>query len=135
MLSKIVAGLLICVVFTAAGTNAAFAAGSHEKNLAKSERKLKKHAAKIKAAVNKLGVGKDSLVKIKLRDKTKVKGYISEIVDENFTVVDTKGEAHVIAYSNAKQIRGNNLHTGAWVAIGIGIGVIVFWIIFRQFDS
>ena len=68
-------------------------------------------------------------------DKSKVKGYISDIQDDGFTVTDKKGVEHFIEYSSAKQIKGNNLHAGVWVAIGVGAALVVFLIIFQQFDS
>ena len=41
-------------------------------------------AQKVRAAVLELGVGQTSLVSVKLRDKTKLAGYISEIGDSSF---------------------------------------------------
>ena len=83
----------------------------------------------MKEGVIKLGVGKDSLVKIKLRDKTKIKGYISQINETNFVVVDEAGNGHIVEYKNTKQIKGNNLHAGVWVAIGVGIGIAIVFIV------
>ena len=79
---------------------------------------------KVKTAIAKLGTGHDARVELKLRDKTKLKGYISEIGDQSFAVVDHKtGSATTVTYAQVKQVKGNNLSTGAAIAIGIGIGV------------
>jgi hypothetical protein len=79
---------------------------------------------KVKTAITKLGTGRDARVELKLHDKTKLKGYISEIGDQSFAVVDTKtGSATTVTYAQVKQVKGNNLSTGAAIAIGIGIGV------------
>ena len=79
---------------------------------------------KVKTAIAKLGTGRDARVELKLHDKTKLKGYVSEIGDQSFAVVDAKtGSATTVTYAQVKQVKGNNLSTGAAIAIGIGIGV------------
>ena len=130
---KIVSLLLVCLMINVAGVSLAFASDSKDKKIAKRERKIRKRAAKIKKGVRKLGVGKDSVVKVKLRNKTKIKGYISQIADNSFTVTDKNGKATVIEYNKAKQVRGNNLSKGAWIAIGVGIGAAAVIIILYIF--
>lgn len=84
-------------------------------------------AAKVKTNITKLGTGSDALVEVKLRDGTKVKGYVSEINDSTFIVVnDDTATSTEVPYSNAKQVKGNNLSTGKKIAIGVAIGVAVF---------
>ena len=81
---------------------------------------------KVKAGVAKLGTGKDALVKVKLRNGTKLSGYIRETNDNSFVVVDAKtGEATTVPYPQVKQAKGNNLSGGAWFAIGVGVIVAV----------
>ncbi|MEJ7849544.1 MAG: hypothetical protein WKF92_15790 [Pyrinomonadaceae bacterium] len=81
-----------------------------------------KHAEKVKVNITKLGTGRDSRVEVKLRDKTKLKGYVSEINANNFVVVDDKtGASNEVAYSNAKQVKGNNLSNGVKIALGVGL--------------
>ena len=80
--------------------------------------------AKVKEAVLKLGTGSTARVDLRLRDKTKIKGYIAEASDETFVVVDSISSAdQVIPYAQVKQIKGQNLSTGAKIAIGVGITV------------
>lgn len=94
------------------------------------EEKAAKFAEKVKTSVSRLGTGKDARVEVKLRDRTKLKGYISQINENSFVVVDDKtGNAAEIPYPNAKQVKGNNLSTGAKIAIGVGIAVVVLFII------
>ncbi len=89
-----------------------------------------KFASKVKSEISKLGTGKDARIEVKLRDKTKLKGYISQINEESFVVVqDTTGTATEIPYPNAKQVKGNNLPTGAKIAIGIGVVLVVIFIL------
>ena len=84
--------------------------------------KESKLAERVKTNIAKLGTGKDAQVEIKLRDKTKLKGYVSEIKENSFVVVDAKtGNAAEVPYSNAKQVKGNNLSTGVKIALVVGL--------------
>lgn len=81
-----------------------------------------KFALEVKASVTKLGTGKEAKVQVKLKDGTKIKGYISEINENSFVVVDEKtGTSTEIPYPSAKQVKGNNLSNGVKLAIAIGI--------------
>jgi hypothetical protein len=80
-------------------------------------------AQKVKSEIARLGTGPDARVEVKLRDKTKLKGYISELGNESFAVVeDRTGSATTVTYPQVKQVKGNNLSTGAKILIGVGIG-------------
>lgn len=90
------------------------------------ETKEEKHAAKVKAAIVKLGIGIESRVKVKLFDKTEIKGYVSEITANDFTVVNEKDNAvKNIPYPLVKQVKGNNVSTGAKVAILFGVIFVI----------
>ena len=81
-------------------------------------------AEQVKMGVLKLGTGPDARVEVKLRDKTKLKGYISEAGECSFVVVDAKTSvATTVAYPQVKQVKGNNLGTRARIAIGIGLAI------------
>jgi len=78
-------------------------------------------ADKVKTGIAKLGTGKQALVKVKLRDGTKLAGYVSEANENSFVIVDSKtGISTTVAYPNVTQVKGNNLSSGVWLAIGIG---------------
>ena len=98
VLSLIFAVLLMQVGFVrpvVAGTNA---------------EKEAKFAEKVKDGIAKLGTGTEAQVKIKLKDKTKLKGYISEAGADSFTVIDADtGVTTSVDYSQVKQAKGNNL--------------------------
>ena len=84
----------------------------------------------MKARIVQLGVGEESYVTVKLRDKTKLAGYISEAREESFVVTDLgTSEATTVAYADVKKVKGHNLSTGAKVAIGAGIVVGVVMLI------
>jgi hypothetical protein len=90
-------------------------------------------AAKIKAAILQLGTGPDARVSLKLRDKTQVAGYIQTAGADSFVVADANtGAVTTVPYPSVTQVRGNNLSTGAKVAIVLGIvaavlGILLFF--------
>jgi hypothetical protein len=91
------------------------------------EEKEAKLAANVKSGINKLGAGPAARVEIKLRDKTKIKGYVQEIADDIFVVVDDRtGATTTIAYPQVKQVKGNNLSTGAKFAIFVLVMGVIF---------
>jgi hypothetical protein len=86
-----------------------------------------KLAADVKSQITKLGIGSAARIEIKLRDKTKLKGYVQEIAEDHFVVIDDgTGAATKIAYPQVKQVKGNNLSTGAKIAITLVIMGIIF---------
>lgn len=94
------------------------------------EEKAARDAAKVKANIAKLGTGKDARVEVKLKDGGKLKGYVSQINENSFVVMDEKTTAATeVPYPNAKQVKGNNLSTGVKIAIGVGIAIAVLIII------
>lgn len=92
-------------------------------------------AQKVKAGIAKLGTGEAARVELKLRDNTKLKGYIAEAGENDFAVADSHtGIVTRVLYAQVKQIKGNNLSTGAKVAIGLGIavGVLILLLIIQH---
>ena len=88
------------------------------------EEKQARFAEQVKRGVLKLGTGTDARVEVKLRDKTKLKGYIGEAGEDGFTVVDAKmGVATAIAYQQVKQVEGHNLSSGQRVALAVGLAI------------
>lgn len=91
-------------------------------------------AARVKAAISKMGVGESARVTLKLRDRTKLSGYVSEAGEEEFSVVEAgTGRVVKVAYLQVKSVKGHNLSTGAKVAIGTGIAlaaaVVLYFVI------
>ena len=113
MLKKICSVVLAGLMLQAAAVPA-FAATNAEKEARRGE--------KVRTQLAKLGTGSDARVKLELRDKTRLEGYISEAGPEGFVVVNKAGVATTVAYPQVKTAQGNNLSTGAKIAIGVGIG-------------
>jgi len=122
MLKKSLSLVLVAVLVHTVSAIPVFAGTNAEKDA--------QFAEKVRANILKLGTGPDALVKIKLRDKTKLEGYISEAGTDSFVVMNAKtGVATTVAYPQVKTVRGNNLSTGVWIAIGFGIVILVAGIV------
>jgi hypothetical protein len=122
MFKKLLSLSLVALLINLAGVTPAYASSKEEKQA--------RFAEKVKASVLKFGTGEAARVKIKLRDKTKLAGYISAADGEGFTVIDSKtGMATTIAYPQVKSVQGHNLSTGAKIAIGVGIAAAIIFII------
>ena len=120
MLKRICSVMLSALLLQAAAIPA-FGATSAEKDA--------KRADKVRTQLAKLGTGKDARVRVQLRDKTKLEGFVSAADADTFTVTDDAGKTTAVPYPQVKKAQGNNLSTGAKIAIGIGIGVGVLIII------
>ena len=91
-------------------------------------------AEKVKRGIVKLGVGPDARVAVKLRDNTKLSGYISEVNESSFVVTNAKtGVSTVVAYPDVKQVKGNNLSTGQKFAVAAVIVAALAIIYFAVF--
>jgi hypothetical protein len=116
VLSLVLAGFLINL----AGVSFAYAESKEEKEARFTE--------KVKEGIIKLGTGAEARIKVKLQDKTKLKGYVREAGEDSFVIVDEKtGATSTVTYSQVKQVKGNN-HSKA-VEIAIGVGLILLPII------
>lgn len=118
MFRKTVSLALAVLLFSIAGAQVAYAKTNEEK--------AERLAAKVKAGVAKLGVGREAQVELKLYDKTKLKGYIGEAGEKSFIVVDAKtGEASTVNYSSVEKIKGKNRSLGVKIAIGVAIAAAI----------
>ena len=81
-------------------------------------------ARQVRDGIARLGTGPQALVEVRLRDDSKLKGYVREADETRFVVVDAgSGVAVAVPYPQVRKVTGNNLSTGAKIAIGVGIGV------------
>ncbi|SRR5947208_2228785 len=86
--------------------------------------------SKIKAEVQRRGIGEKSRVKVRLRNKTQVKGYISKIEDASFDVTDKNtGQATTIPYADVEKVQGSGLSKGAKIGIIAGVAVVTFVVV------
>ena len=90
-------------------------------------------ASKARAKVESLG--NNARVEVKLRDNTKVKGNLSAITTDSFTVTDAKtGTTNTVAYNQVDEVKkaGGGLSTKTWLIIGGAVvGTVITWIIVK----
>ena len=82
--------------------------------------------ARVKAEVQKRGIGEKSRVRVRLRNKAEVKGYISKIEDASFDVSDKNtGQATTILYADVENVRGAGLSKGAKIGLIVGAAIVI----------
>ncbi|HJQ35050.1 MAG TPA: hypothetical protein VJ866_23065 [Pyrinomonadaceae bacterium] len=113
MLKRICSVMLSALLLQAAAVPA-FAATNAEREARRAE--------KVRTQIAKLGTGADARIRVTLRDKTRLEGFVSEAGPDSFAVTDKTGAATTVAYPQVSKAQGNNLSTGAKIGIGIGIG-------------
>lgn len=87
-------------------------------------------AEKVKTEIAKLGTGQDAKIKVKLKDGTKIKGYITETNENQFVIMDSKTNQPVpIPYPQVKQAKGNNLSGGVIIVIGVTAVLILLYVL------
>lgn len=91
-----------------------------------------KEIEKTRSEIRKLGTGPDAKIELELRDKTKVKGYVSEANDTDFVVVDPNTKTTTtVAYPQVRKARGNNLSGGVKIALTIAAVVAVTFLVYK----
>jgi len=93
---------------------------------------------KVKAGIALLGVGKETRVRVRLQDGTKLAGYIKEAREDFFIISDLKTRsATVVSYPDVTQVKGHRLTKGAKIAIislGVAVGVLAFFLWLENAD-
>lgn len=94
-------------------------------------------AAKVKAEILELGTGPAARVQVKLRDGTKLNGYVRETAEDHFVFVEEHGGPSTdVPYAQVKQfkqVKGNNLTKGAEKVVAVAgalvaVVVILFFV-------
>lgn len=90
---------------------------------------------KIRARVQTLSVSKDSLVQVKFRDNTKLKGYIESVEPVAFKLKDPKsGASQSIAYSEVDSVSkaSSGVSTKTWLILGgVAAGAVTTWLVVK----
>jgi hypothetical protein len=109
-LNKILASLLtVC-----------FVAMSANFGVAKAQSTPDTQSQKIRTEVSKIGTGPKARVEAKLRDETKLKGYISGVDKDSFAVTNVNtGSVRQVSYDEVVQIKkqGHGLSTRTWIIL------------------
>jgi hypothetical protein len=81
-------------------------------------------AEKVKMAIQQRGTGEKSRVKVRLRDKTELKGYISQIDSTSFQLTNNNtGNVKTVAYDSVEKVGGPGMARSTRIVLYIGIGV------------
>jgi hypothetical protein len=89
-------------------------------------------AEKVKATVAKRGTGPKAKVNVKLKDNTKLKGYITKSEGDSFTLAESEtGQLRTLAYGDVAEVKKpGGLSWAAKIGIGVGITVGVLAIVY-----
>ena len=83
--------------------------------------------AKVKADVVKRFNKKEEHVKVRLRNGTEVRGYITQTSDNGFTLTNKKTKTGTdIAYADVQNVEGRGMSKTKKIAIAVGIGAAAF---------
>ena len=92
-------------------------------------------AKSTKARAKVESLGNNARVQVKLRDTTRLKGNISAVNPDSFTVTDARtGITNTVAYAQVDEVSkvGSGLSTKAWIIIGAAaVGAVVTWIVVK----
>lgn len=130
MLKRYLSIVLIGLLVFGANTSFIFAqTNTDDKNASNAE--------KVKAAVAKRGTSDKKAVRVKMINGSKMKGYISQIGDDSFTLTYSKTKQQtVIPYRDVERVEGRGLSGGAKIGIivaaAIGGGLLILYAAFEH---
>lgn len=119
MFRKILSLLIIVLLMQSLSAATVFAAQTRDDEEA---------VEKVRIKVAKQGLGDKARVTVRMKDGTKVKGFIAQAGADDFTVRHRKtGEPTLIRYRDVAKVESNRGHsTLRNVLIGVGVGVGAF---------
>ena len=89
-----------------------------------------KTSERLKAKIEKLGVGKDSKIKVTLKDETKLNGFISARDENSFDITMKKnGEVRNVKYADVKKAEGKNSLLAVKIILSVGVVVGALFLI------
>ena len=95
----------------------------------------------VKSKLARLGTGAKAKATIKLKNGTKVKGYVAQTGDEEFVMRDRKTDAPTtIRYADVLKVEENKGHStarniGIGVAVGVGVVLTIIGILIAGLDD
>ena len=112
------------------------------------ESKEAKRARVVKSQIDRIGTGPKARIALRLRDKTDLKGYVSEAADDHFVITDEKtATTTTVSYTQVEKVKimpfvksaiAQDIHTGrvfknGAIALGLALtGVMVFCLVSRR---
>lgn len=90
---------------------------------------------KVKAKVQKIGVGGNARVEVKLRNGRVLKGYIENSDQDTFTIFDKQtGSTEKLSYADTTSVSkaGGGLSMKTWIILGAAAaGAVATWVIIK----
>ena len=84
----------------------------------------------VKAQISRLGTGPKAMVRVALKDKRKMQGWLSLVADDHFSLTDEKtGNARDIKYADVAAVKSLKPSKGAITAgviAGLGVAAAIF---------
>jgi hypothetical protein len=99
----------------------------------------------VKQNIQRLGVGQEARVRIKLHDGTVLVGYVSQTGADSFTLIERRTNAPTtVSYAQVRRISGGNRATGIhfsipepqrreaprWLKTVVPVGILAFLVIY-----
>jgi hypothetical protein len=92
-------------------------------------------AEKLRARVQKIGIGPNARVAVQLRNHSRLRGYISSSDQDSFTVIDSQtGTSKTMSYADASTVKkaGGGGSLKPWLILGgVAAAVGVTWLIVK----
>lgn len=84
-------------------------------------------ARSVQEQVRKIGIGESSVLRVRLKNGTDLRGYLGGIENDSFTITDQGRKATPVAYGDVRSLKvnGKGMSTGTKILIGVGIGVAI----------
>ncbi|MGB7200909.1 MAG: hypothetical protein WBD16_01435 [Pyrinomonadaceae bacterium] len=117
MIPKLISLILIGLVVSVATVTAIVAQSGPDDDLDKVRKQIRKH-----------GIGEELKVVVTLKDGRKLKGHITQILDDSFDLTDTNTkQPTTIPYRDVVKVKRLGMPKPAKTAIGIGIaaGIVI----------
>lgn len=90
------------------------------------EAKKEKSPEQVKAEVLKRGTGEKAKVKVKLRDGSDLRGYISKADQDSFEVRGNTGKTVTLSYGDVVNVQKPGMSKAAKIGIVCGAGAFLF---------
>jgi hypothetical protein len=90
---------------------------------------------KTRTKVQTLSIDRDKPIEVKLHDKTKIRGYITSVDPDSFTITDGKtATSQRIPYSDVNEVKkaSSGFSAKTWLILGgIAAGTVATWLIVK----
>lgn len=90
---------------------------------------------KTRSKIQTLSINRDKPIEVKLHDKAKIKGHITSVDPDSFTITDAKtATSHRISYSDVSEVKkaSSGFSAKTWLILGgVAAGTVATWLIVK----